>query len=216
MNGIRVLGFLALAGTAGCSAAPPEATPVACPAPIAAPSGPTTPADSPAFCMTSEQMAPRNTDTFQCGETVLTVFDWPTDINHLAKGIHFRRDDKLVAPSIFHTGSFKSLCSQDRFVLISDDVHFETGPSFLMRGNGTMVAKFDFSWSPFVTASDDHRIFWIETHEGNGEKETRLQVFDTDGKQLLDRRYSTMNETAEVMSGGKTYQIKVKNPDLPG
>lgn len=85
-----------------------------------------------------------------------------------------------------------------------------------MRGDGTLIAKLDLAWSPFLTASDDHRIFWVQTHEAGLSEETRLQVFDLEGRRIFEQRYREPGATADIPHGGRTYRIKVKDPDLPG
>lgn len=163
------------------------------------------------------QPASKESRDIACGETRLTVFRMPTDETHHVVAIHLMDSkDDLVSPSLFFTGSFHSLCLNDRFLLVSDDVHFGVTKSFLMRGDGTRIAELDLGWGPATQVSEDHAIFWVQTHEGDRVEETRLRVFDSDGDQLLDQRYRAKGVVADVSLNGRVYSINVNDPALPG
>lgn len=221
---MRVFWAFALiaAGLAACIPSAPEPEALACPTPRPqAPVSVATPsaiagADG-AQCLTEDSWKPRDTQTVPCGQNELTVFRLPTDPRHSVTAIHFNdQSQKAAFPSIFHTGSFQSLCKQARFLLVSDDVHFLAGPSFVMHANGTVAKQMDLGDMPHVTTSDDHRIFWIETHELFHTEETRLRVFDIDGNLLHDKRYRELGKTEQISHGGQVYNIKIKSPARPG
>lgn len=163
------------------------------------------------------QLAARDPQTMPCGATHLTAFRMDTSGPHSVAAIHFLDGDgDLVSPSMFFTGSFHSLCKQNRFLLVADDVHFGVTHSFLMRGDGARVAELNLGWGPTTSVSDDHRVFWVETHEADNAEETRLRVFDFDGKELFDQRYREKGAIVELEFGGSVYRINVRDPDLPG
>jgi hypothetical protein len=210
-----------LGALSGCSpsAAPVQVTQTpACPTPAPVSTSTSPPADNQlATCLTPEDLAGRNSQKMKCGSNNVMVFDWPTNKTDMVTAVHMLTDaNEEVHPSLFFSGSIPSLCKQGRFALISDDVHFGVGPSFVMRSDGQMIAKLDLGWGPFFGASDDNKVFWVQTHEGSGVKETRLRVFDLGGKQLLDRAYTKAGEVAEVPFDGQAYRIEVAEPDFPG
>jgi hypothetical protein len=182
--------------------------------------GPNTPPESQALSPLSLDPGIGPERTLACGPTKIAVWREPADSFHVISMIRFLGTDSggtaEPAQEMAFPGSFHSLCNQGRFLVVADDPHFEIGPSFLIKGDSTLAADLSLGFAPRVSVSRDHKLFWAQTHEGDGVPETRLRVFDFNGRPLLDQRYTTDGAIAAVSYDGQIYRMAVEKPALPG
>lgn len=125
-------------------------------------------------------------------------------------------ENRLLVPQIRHPGTFLSLCTKGRFLLIDNSVHYAPSQSFLMSSNGSVIKRFDLGEVIELGKSENEEVFWVQRF---GAKEGRpvilLRVFDANGDELLERAFDAAT-TFEIENAGKKYQVEIMEPSYPG
>ncbi|MEI6721323.1 MAG: hypothetical protein WCO67_11185 [Betaproteobacteria bacterium] len=150
-----------------------------------------------------------------CGATHLYVV---TEQQYEDSVVHIRilgGRDRDVFPTITWPGVFIPLCSRSVFVLLDTSVHYRPRSSFVMGADASVISSFNFGAISSFGASDDEKLFWVQSLEGVEHPVTILQVVDYMGV-LVHKEVFVRETVASVRFENKEYAIAILKPEPPG
>lgn len=132
------------------------------------------------------------TQALECGRVTLISSTAP-----LSEGIRsyvstVDQDGHKIFPTVTWNGEIVSLCKQGVYLILETGVHQKPSTSFLVSAERNQIlARWDFGEIAAFGLGDRQNVFWIQQRGAeNRNPFTRLRVFSSSGKLLLDKSFS--------------------------